>query len=357
MTLRKESALRGSSGFAGDLEALSVADLIQTLVLGARTGRVTLTSGDQQGEMWFVAGTLVHAEAAPHFGEPAAYEMLGWTSGRFSALYGAETEARSVVQDTTYVVLEGLRRLDERAGSAADDSPSSSEPLRRAPRRRRAWTVPVLGLAALAGVLGVVILTMAQEAPAGRPAPVLEATEPFEIAIPEAPEDPSERSTSPSAASPSPSKTRARPRTTPHAARPEPAPLGIVSLADALPALDAALPWPEAPPAPPISSLRILVKSRVTGGALSIAVDGEEVFARDLVRKGEEFEAVVTVPPGSHEVTTRVEDPDRGGLFEETLHAEFLADAAVDLRVGAGRRFGSPVRVRIDPSEGDPADD
>lgn len=354
MTLRKDAAPRGSSGFAGDLEALSVADLIQTLVLGGRTGRVTLTSGDRQGEMWFVAGTLVHAEAPPHFGEPAAYEMLGWTSGRFSALYGAETEARSVVQDTTYVVLEGLRRLDERAGSAANDSPSSSEPLRRAPRRRRAWTVPVLGLAALAGVLGVVILTMAHEAPTGLPAPVLEATDPFELAIPPAPEEPS---SVPPAASPSGSTARARTRPSPAPVRGEPIPLGIVSVAETLPAIEADLPWPVPPPPPPISSLRIRVKSRVAGGALSIAVDGEEVFTRDLVRKGEEFEAVVPVPPGSHEVATRVDDPDRGGLFEESVRAEFLADAAVDLRVSAGRRFGSPVRVRIDASEGDPEDD
>ena len=103
---------RGRIG--GDLGVLGLPELVQTLTSGRKTARVLLRPGARHAELWFLEGELVHAATPTRFGDLAVYEMLEWRDGEFIVEYGATTDARSVTQDATFLMLEGCRRIDER---------------------------------------------------------------------------------------------------------------------------------------------------------------------------------------------------------------------------------------------------
>jgi response regulator RpfG family c-di-GMP phosphodiesterase len=110
-----------SRGITGELENLSLPDIFQTLNLGLKTARVKLSTGDREGTIWFSSGTAVHAEVGETLGVPACYEMLRWKDGQFCIQHGLEADETSIEMDTMFMVMEGLRLLDEAAGGVASD--------------------------------------------------------------------------------------------------------------------------------------------------------------------------------------------------------------------------------------------
>jgi hypothetical protein len=330
------------NGFAGDLQALSVAELIQTIALGGRTARVTVDAGARRGEIWFHSGALVHAEAPPLYGEPAAYAMLAWTSGSFSVTYGVTTEARSIEQDATYVVLEGLRRVDERGQEAATGVP----PLPSRERAARRPLLQIVGTAAVMAAIGVALLVTSGEGVSTPAAGDVETLAPVPAAAPAVP----------APAPPDPVPVAPRRKSPAPVPAPEPAPVVVspepsIEPAPAEPEPPAPVVAPETPP--PASTLRVRVKSGVVSGSLAILVDGAEVFARPLERRRDAFAVDVPVPPGDHEIVARVVDPEHGGASEKAVRGTFVADAGQTLRITAGRRFGAPVKVKLTEGSGD----
>jgi response regulator RpfG family c-di-GMP phosphodiesterase len=107
-------------GITGDLENLCLTDIVQTLVVGLKTARVTLTSGKRQGQIWFENGAARHAEIGELKGEPAFYDLIGWSAGEFVIEHGVRTREHTLHRDAMFLVMEGLRLLDE----ASTDQPS-----------------------------------------------------------------------------------------------------------------------------------------------------------------------------------------------------------------------------------------
>jgi putative two-component system response regulator len=125
--LTREAARRSADdgppqrGITGRIENLSLPDIFQTLNLGLKTARVTLTAeGGAMGTIWFDSGAAVHAEVGGATGEPACYEMLRWKQGQFCIEHGLRTEQTSIQMDTMLVVMEGLRLLDEASAPPAE---------------------------------------------------------------------------------------------------------------------------------------------------------------------------------------------------------------------------------------------
>ncbi len=100
-------------GITGDLENLGLADIVQTLVVGLKTARVTLTSAKRQGQIWFENGAARHAEVGELKGERAFYDLVTWTSGEFVIEHGVRTREHTLHRDAMFLVMEGLRLLDE----------------------------------------------------------------------------------------------------------------------------------------------------------------------------------------------------------------------------------------------------
>jgi response regulator RpfG family c-di-GMP phosphodiesterase len=122
-------AMRGSRddrprqrGITGQLENLALPDIFQILNLGLKTARVTLESGGSGGTIWFNSGAAVHAEAGERVGAEACFEMLRWKQGSFCIEHGLQTDQTSIEMDTMFMVMEGLRQVDESATSEVDET-------------------------------------------------------------------------------------------------------------------------------------------------------------------------------------------------------------------------------------------
>jgi len=98
---------------SGDLENLALADIVQMLASGMKTACVSLESRGRRGQIWFENGAARHAHAAGIDGEPAFFEMVRWSEGSFVIEHGVSTKQQSVTQDALFLVMEGMRLLDE----------------------------------------------------------------------------------------------------------------------------------------------------------------------------------------------------------------------------------------------------
>jgi response regulator RpfG family c-di-GMP phosphodiesterase len=115
---------RARRGITGNLENMSLPDIVQMLIVGLKTACVTLSCAAGKGRLWFDRGTLRHAEANADLGEPAFYEMLRWTEGSFVVEHGVRSPRETIDHDAMFLLMEGLRLLDEQSSGGAAQAAS-----------------------------------------------------------------------------------------------------------------------------------------------------------------------------------------------------------------------------------------
>ncbi len=95
----------------GNLDEMSLANLIQVNCQEMRSARLTLTHKGQKGEVYFSDGQVVHASIGDLAGADAVYELLRWDTGSFTLETDVRAPEKSV--DTTWsdLLLEGMKRL------------------------------------------------------------------------------------------------------------------------------------------------------------------------------------------------------------------------------------------------------
>lgn len=357
-------------GFSGDLGAFGLPDLVQTFVLGGKSGRITLRHRNRVGDLWFSEGTLVHAEAGPLSGDPAVHEMLSWMEGEFSVEHGVTTDRRSIEHEATFLVLEGLRRLDESRSTKPAPRPPVRATGSASRRRSRPVSPPMIVASFVVAVVTVAILAGAGSTPEPFPVPEVEPQgnqllAPIERAVVRAPVVET---------IPDPAPLPPRTRQIAPAAAPLAVPLPPGSVTGPLPNVEeiealSGTPFAAPPSAPepqaeePTALLRIFGKSYVEEGSIRILVSGKPVFSRALEhRRGafsramrrvvaagdERFEAEVPVPAGAHSVVIELDPGSEAAVYREVLEAEFAPERPRSLRITAGKAVGSPVRVKID---------
>jgi response regulator RpfG family c-di-GMP phosphodiesterase len=116
----KSGSARPRRGISGNLDSLDLADMIQTLSIGMKTACLSLSCEKKSGKIWFENGTPRHAETDAAKGETAFYEMVRWNQGEFVIEHGLKTKRVSLKQDAMYLLMEGLRLMDE------DNNPTSA---------------------------------------------------------------------------------------------------------------------------------------------------------------------------------------------------------------------------------------
>jgi response regulator RpfG family c-di-GMP phosphodiesterase len=118
--LRDEGgSARPRRGISGSLDSLGLADMIQTLSIGMKTACLSLKHGETEGKIWFENGTPRHAETEDKHGERAFYEMVRWRTGEFIIEHGVKTDRVSLEKDAMFLLMEGLRLLDEENNTAS----------------------------------------------------------------------------------------------------------------------------------------------------------------------------------------------------------------------------------------------
>jgi response regulator RpfG family c-di-GMP phosphodiesterase len=100
----------------GSLAEMSVADVVEVLAKGKKTGALHLTPPPPglRGDVWLDAGKIVHA-AAPSAAssQEALYALLRIRAGEFAFEAGVPAPTRSIDAPTEWLLLEALRRIDE----------------------------------------------------------------------------------------------------------------------------------------------------------------------------------------------------------------------------------------------------
>jgi hypothetical protein len=107
--------------------------------------------------------------------------------------------------------------------------------------------------------------------------------------------------------------------------------------------------------------LQLDAKSSVDEGELTVLVDGDEVYRRDLdapkkpkslLKKvldhnQETFEAYIKVRPGKHEVTANVLRDGESRPSQDTVVLELAAGETRRVKLVAGRSIGAPVSLKV----------
>ncbi len=109
--LQREAARPGV--IQGRLEELGITDLVQSLEMGQKSGRLTVRRGGEQCEMYFVAGQCKHAKRGKIEGEEAFFPVAHWTEGEFEIDFTATTDKETITRQTTGLLMEAMRLLDE----------------------------------------------------------------------------------------------------------------------------------------------------------------------------------------------------------------------------------------------------
>jgi len=98
----------------GNLKDLRLVNIIQINCIERNAAKVTVSSLDRNGFIYFSDGQIVHAEFNPYIGERAVQEMLALTDGQFKVEAGVTAPAHTISRPWNSVVLEALRIIDEK---------------------------------------------------------------------------------------------------------------------------------------------------------------------------------------------------------------------------------------------------
>ncbi len=110
-----ERARRGDGAtLAGTVDHLSLPDLLQILSMNGRDGVVYLQEGEEEGEVHFENGNVVHAWAGPVAGTKALYRLLTWKTAAFRVMpRDGISQIKSVNRQISAVVMDGMVSVDE----------------------------------------------------------------------------------------------------------------------------------------------------------------------------------------------------------------------------------------------------
>jgi predicted regulator of Ras-like GTPase activity (Roadblock/LC7/MglB family) len=90
----------------GDLQEMSLADLLQITCAEKARARLTVRRGNENGTIYFDHGELIHAETHSHIGKAALFEMLTWPDGQFELLRGSMPPVRTLRDSCAALLLE-----------------------------------------------------------------------------------------------------------------------------------------------------------------------------------------------------------------------------------------------------------
>lgn len=102
-------------GLKGELGELPLSDLVEMTSLGGKSGRLILfdAEGRRAGELAFRDGRLVGASYGTLTAEKAFYGLLDLHEGSFDFDSDAPVDDESCNLQTTSLLMEGMRRIDE----------------------------------------------------------------------------------------------------------------------------------------------------------------------------------------------------------------------------------------------------
>lgn len=102
----------------GDLQHMTVADLIQHNCQDHKTARLVIEHKGQEATLFFNEGAVQHAILGVLEGEEVIYEVLSWQEGHFILEMGQKPPAITIRRSWSSLLLSGAHRLDEATHSS-----------------------------------------------------------------------------------------------------------------------------------------------------------------------------------------------------------------------------------------------
>jgi DNA-binding response OmpR family regulator len=111
----RSTARRRNYLLAGDLLAMGLPDLVNTIEMGRRSGVLSLVLASASAQVFFSTGRIVHALYGNLVGAAAVHRLVGETSGSFEFAPGdceIPADQWTIHESSTSLILEGARLLD-----------------------------------------------------------------------------------------------------------------------------------------------------------------------------------------------------------------------------------------------------
>ena len=106
----------GSDRLTGTLGEFSLADIIQLINMGGKSGRLTLWGGASgEGSLYFECGFVVHATRGSLEGEVAAQSLIGLDGGTFEFTPGKTPAKKTVMLAGYELLMRAAQKVDEEA--------------------------------------------------------------------------------------------------------------------------------------------------------------------------------------------------------------------------------------------------
>lgn len=106
----------------GDLEEMSVYEVLETLTYNKKTGMLTLYSPyDVEGTIALRDGQLIQAKVEGFRGEQAVFSLVAWTEGRFRFVVGIEPDLRRNIRRPAEELLAEIAKQNPGGGLSAGD--------------------------------------------------------------------------------------------------------------------------------------------------------------------------------------------------------------------------------------------
>jgi len=107
------------NGSAGSVANLPLVDLLQVWSLNRFSGMIAVSSLGRQGQVYFVAGEVVHAEADGAEGEAAVRAIVSWPPGSVDPNPNTTTLKRTIQKRLSHLLLDAHRQIDEHRRAAS----------------------------------------------------------------------------------------------------------------------------------------------------------------------------------------------------------------------------------------------
>ena len=100
-------------GLQGNLQDFEITDILQLIYMGQKAGVLRIITENNEGEIYFDSGLVVHAKTQDKKGESAIQTILRWTKGSFVFDPDGKTEEKTIQLPVQNVILEAARQIDE----------------------------------------------------------------------------------------------------------------------------------------------------------------------------------------------------------------------------------------------------